>query len=93
MIEHQNLENWLLLPRVSLGEANRLFIEIKFTMRRCQDIPLARSTCKETLKVYAFPTATESDFPTTNWHSDERWFVAKHNCELIILSLGNMWKQ
>lgn len=77
MVERDNLENWLLLPRVNLGEANRLYFEIKFTMRKCSEIPTARTTCKETLKLYALPTNSESDFPTKNWHIDQRWFVGK----------------
>lgn len=75
MVEHAHLENWLLLPRLKLGEANRLYFEIKFTMRKCQDIPSAKTTCKETLKLYALPTNNESESVPANGHLDQNWFV------------------
>ncbi|KAI6227947.1 Ephrin type-A receptor 4 isoform X4 [Aphelenchoides besseyi] len=73
MIEHGKLENWLLLPRIDRGEAWRLHFEIKFTMKQCQDIPSARTTCKETLKLYALPIKRDETLSQTNWHEDERW--------------------
>lgn len=92
MVEHPNLENWLLLPYLDKGEANRIYAEVKFTMRKCQEIPTARTTCKETLKLYALPIENKSDLNLNGaWHSDRRWFVGNTNCKLIIsLPSGNL---
>ncbi|KAI6242907.1 Ephrin type-A receptor 4 isoform X4 [Aphelenchoides fujianensis] len=73
MVEHSKLENWLLLPRVDRGEAARLHFEIKFSMRQCQEIPSARTTCKETLKLYALPLKRDEELPAADWQADDRW--------------------
>lgn len=78
MVEHPNLENWLYLPHVSMGEASRIYFEVKFTMRKCQEIPTAQTTCKETLKVYAFGSSKSDLDSSANWYSGRKWFVAEH---------------
>ncbi|KAH7727131.1 Eph receptor [Aphelenchoides avenae] len=71
-MEHADIENWLLLPRIDRHGANRLYVETKFTMRKCAEVPSARKTCKETLRLYATQVA-ESRRLAGRWWSDAQW--------------------
>ncbi|KAH7718672.1 Ephrin receptor ligand binding domain containing protein [Aphelenchoides avenae] len=71
-VEHANVENWLLLPRIDRHGAQRLYIEIKFTMRKCAEVPSARKYCKETLRLYA-SQVPENRSLADSWWSDAHW--------------------
>ncbi|CAD5215173.1 unnamed protein product [Bursaphelenchus xylophilus] len=75
VVEQSNFENWLLLPRIERQEGRRLFFEVKFTMRKCHDIPnqASKSVCKETLKLYAHPVNSATLLPSHNWHNSTDW--------------------
>ncbi|XP_016074590.1 PREDICTED: ephrin type-A receptor 2 [Miniopterus natalensis] len=45
-------DNWLRTNWVYRGEAERIFIELKFTVRDCNSFPGGASSCKETFNVY-----------------------------------------
>ncbi len=47
-VDKEQVENWLRTPFVARGNANRLYIEITFTMRDCTQFPHTARTCKET---------------------------------------------
>lgn len=36
-VDNQNADNWLMLPKIDKGPANRLYIEIHFTMKNCSE--------------------------------------------------------
>ncbi|NXQ26545.1 EPHAA protein, partial [Alaudala cheleensis] len=47
-----NQNNWLQTGWIARREGQRIFIELKFTLRDCNSIPGVTSTCKETFNLY-----------------------------------------
>uniref|UniRef100_A0A6G1SDN7 Ephrin type-A receptor 3 n=1 Tax=Aceria tosichella TaxID=561515 RepID=A0A6G1SDN7_9ACAR len=47
-VAYNSVNNWLWTPYIERGDANRLYIEIKFTMRDCNLFPQMVLSCKET---------------------------------------------
>lgn len=47
-VAFNSVNNWLWTPFIERGDANRLYIEIKFTMRDCNLFPQMVLSCKET---------------------------------------------
>ncbi|VDM29018.1 unnamed protein product [Toxocara canis] len=52
-VEHPNVDNWLRTPRIERDGANRLHVEVTFTMRDCNEFPGNARSCKETFRLYA----------------------------------------
>src|SRR4051812_26067691 len=48
------VNNWLRTPFIQRGDANRLSIELTFTMRDCRKFPYTARTCKETFTLLAY---------------------------------------
>ena len=61
-VDLENVDNWLRTPYVARGNANRLYIEMRFTMRTCQMFPDPENLhqCRESFKLYYYEA--ESDF-------------------------------
>ncbi|CAI9741192.1 ephrin type-B receptor 1-B-like isoform X1 [Octopus vulgaris] len=57
-----NINNWLRTPYIERGDAERLHIEMTFTMRKCvrHNDPSSLQQCKETFNLYYYEA--ESDF-------------------------------
>uniref|UniRef100_A0A672UZK0 Ephrin type-A receptor 10 n=1 Tax=Strigops habroptila TaxID=2489341 RepID=A0A672UZK0_STRHB len=53
-----NQNNWLQTGWIARRDGQRIFIELKFTLRDCNSIPGVMGTCKETFNLYY----VESDF-------------------------------
>ncbi|XP_069774977.1 ephrin type-A receptor 2 isoform X2 [Narcine bancroftii] len=51
-------DNWLRTNWIYRGEAQRIFVELKFTVRDCNSFPSIATTCKETFNLFY----AESDF-------------------------------
>ncbi|XP_062889322.1 ephrin type-A receptor 2 [Mobula hypostoma] len=51
-------DNWLRTNWIYRGEAQRIFVELKFTVRDCNSFPSMATTCKETFNLFY----AESDF-------------------------------
>ncbi|XP_043531668.1 ephrin type-A receptor 2 isoform X1 [Chiloscyllium plagiosum] len=51
-------DNWLRTNWIYRGEAQRIFVELKFTVRDCNSFPEIETSCKETFNLYY----VESDF-------------------------------
>ncbi|XP_061588017.1 ephrin type-A receptor 4b isoform X1 [Cololabis saira] len=49
-----NQNNWLRTRHISREGAQRIYIEIKFTLRDCNSLPGVPGTCKETFNMYYF---------------------------------------
>ncbi|NXF10717.1 EPHAA protein, partial [Smithornis capensis] len=47
-----NQNNWLQTGWIARRDGQRIFIELKFTLRDCNSIPGVMSTCKETFNLY-----------------------------------------
>ncbi|XP_076868331.1 ephrin type-A receptor 3 [Brachyhypopomus gauderio] len=47
-----NQNNWLRTGLISRGGAQRIYVELKFTLRDCNSLPGMSGTCKETFNVY-----------------------------------------
>ena len=47
-VAFNSVNNWLWTPYIETGSANRLHIEIKFTMRNCNLFPQVVMSCRET---------------------------------------------
>ncbi|KAK9875970.1 hypothetical protein WA026_011071 [Henosepilachna vigintioctopunctata] len=64
-VAYSNVNNWLWTPFIDRGIANRIYIEIKFTIRDCSLFPGNALSCKETfsLHYYEFDAATREPPP------------------------------
>jgi len=64
-VAYNNVNNWLWTPFVERGTANRIYIEIKFTIRDCSLFPGNALSCKETFSLlyYEFDAATREPPP------------------------------
>ncbi|XP_044762766.1 ephrin type-B receptor 2 isoform X2 [Coccinella septempunctata] len=64
-VAYNNVNNWLWTPFIDRGVANRIYIEIKFTIRDCSLFPGNALSCKETfsLHYYEFDAATREPPP------------------------------
>uniref|UniRef100_A0A8C1QHS7 receptor protein-tyrosine kinase n=1 Tax=Cyprinus carpio TaxID=7962 RepID=A0A8C1QHS7_CYPCA len=55
----QNQNNWLQTNFILNQGAQRVFLELKFTLRDCNSLPGGLGTCKETFNVYYYETNDE----------------------------------
>lgn len=64
-VAYNNVNNWLWTPFIDRGIANRIYIEIKFTIRDCSLFPGNALSCKETFSLlyYEFDAATREPPP------------------------------
>lgn len=64
-VAYNNVNNWLWTPFIERGIANRIYIEIKFTIRDCSLFPGNALSCKETFSLlyYEFDAATKEPPP------------------------------
>uniref|UniRef100_A0A914ZNN2 receptor protein-tyrosine kinase n=1 Tax=Parascaris univalens TaxID=6257 RepID=A0A914ZNN2_PARUN len=69
-VEHANVDNWLRTPRIERDGANRLHVEVTFTMRDCNEFPGNARSCKETFRLYAMQvsgTEVSNTWNETSW--------------------------
>ena len=61
-VDFQGVDNWLRTPYIARVDSNRLWIEIRFTMRKCNEYPDPQKLqqCKESFKLLYYEA--ESDF-------------------------------
>lgn len=84
-----DVENWLLIPAIERGEAQRLYLDFNFTIIRCATVKELRiSSCKETLKLYAVQLDRDATLPNQNWHNETKWcpFPDSNHPTLFMLS-------
>jgi len=64
-VGYPNVNNWLWTPFIERGEANRIYIEVKFSLRNCDLFPGTALQCKETFSLlfYEFDAATHQPPP------------------------------
>uniref|UniRef100_UPI00398F18F9 ephrin type-A receptor 7 isoform X2 n=1 Tax=Pristiophorus japonicus TaxID=55135 RepID=UPI00398F18F9 len=55
-----NQNNWLRTNWIARGNAQRIFVEMKFTLRDCNSIPGVLGTCKETFNLYYFESDSDA---------------------------------
>lgn len=55
-VMEQNQNNWLHTNWILTEGAQRVFIELKFTLRDCNSLPGGVGTCKETFNMYYYET-------------------------------------
>ncbi|OQV14108.1 Ephrin type-A receptor 4-A [Hypsibius exemplaris] len=60
-VAYDNVNNWLWTPFVPRQDANRLFIEIKFSMRDCSLFPGKVRSCKETFSLLSHEVTDDSE--------------------------------
>ncbi|XP_050316258.1 ephrin type-B receptor 2 isoform X3 [Anthonomus grandis grandis] len=75
-VAYNNANNWLWTPYIDRGEANRIYIEIKFTIRDCSLFPGNALSCKETFSLlyYEFDAATKEPPP---WDADRYKLIGR----------------
>lgn len=75
-VAYHNVNNWLWSPFIDRGLANRLYIEIQFTIRDCSLFPGNALSCKETFSLlfYEFDAATREPPP---WQPDSYKLIAR----------------
>nr|XP_018902671.1 PREDICTED: ephrin type-B receptor 1-B isoform X4 [Bemisia tabaci] len=75
-VAHNNVNNWLWTPFVERGNANRIYIEIKFTIRECDLFPGNALSCKETFSLlyYEFDVANKDPPP---WEPDSYKLIGR----------------
>ncbi|KAJ8984037.1 hypothetical protein NQ317_012261, partial [Molorchus minor] len=64
-VAYNNVNNWLWTPFIERNVSNRIYIEIKFTIRDCSLFPGNALSCKETFSLlyYEFDAATRGATP------------------------------
>lgn len=77
-VAYNNVNNWLWSPFIDRGSANRLYIEIQFTIRDCSLFPGNALSCKETFSLlfYEFDAATREPPP---WQPESYKLIGKEN--------------
>ncbi|KAM9426166.1 ephrin type-A receptor 5 [Pholidichthys leucotaenia] len=60
-VMEQNQNNWLHTNWIQTEGAQRVFIELKFTLRDCNSLPGGVGTCKETFNMYFYETDGDED--------------------------------
>ncbi|XP_060706320.1 ephrin type-A receptor 7 isoform X3 [Hemiscyllium ocellatum] len=55
-----NQNNWLRTNWIARSNAQRIFVEVKFTLRDCNSIPGVLGTCKETFNLYYFESDSDA---------------------------------
>lgn len=75
-VAYNNVNNWLWTPFIERGIANRIYIEIKFTIRDCSLFPGNALSCKETFSLlyYEFDAATREPPP---WEPESYKLIGK----------------
>ncbi|XP_044741715.1 ephrin type-B receptor 1-B isoform X2 [Chrysoperla carnea] len=75
-VAYNNVNNWLWTPFIERGLANRIYIEIKFTIRDCNLFPGNALSCKETFSLlyYEFDAATRDPPP---WEPDSYKLIGR----------------
>ncbi|XP_039300621.1 ephrin type-B receptor 1-B isoform X3 [Nilaparvata lugens] len=75
-VAYNDVNNWLWTPFVERGIANRIYIEIKFTIRDCSYFPGKALSCKETFSLlyYEFDAATREPPP---WEPDSYKLIGR----------------
>ncbi|GAB0091168.1 ephrin type-B receptor 1-B [Sergentomyia squamirostris] len=75
-VAYHNVNNWLWSPFIDRGPANRLYIEIQFTIRDCSLFPGNTLSCKETFSLlfYEFDAATREPPP---WQPESYKLIAR----------------
>jgi ephrin-B len=75
-VAYNNVNKWLWTPFVERGIANRIYIEIKFTIRDCSLFPGNALSCKETFSLlyYEFDAATREPPP---WEPESYKLIGK----------------
>uniref|UniRef100_A0A8C9TU84 receptor protein-tyrosine kinase n=1 Tax=Scleropages formosus TaxID=113540 RepID=A0A8C9TU84_SCLFO len=56
-----NQNNWLRTDWIARGGAQRVYIEIKFTLRDCNSLPGVMGTCKETFNLYYYESNNDKE--------------------------------
>ncbi|XP_063049004.1 ephrin type-A receptor 4-like [Engraulis encrasicolus] len=56
-----NQNNWLRTDWIPRGAAQRIYIEIKFTLRDCNSLPGVMGTCKETFNLYYYESNNDKE--------------------------------
>uniref|UniRef100_A0A8C1JKP4 receptor protein-tyrosine kinase n=1 Tax=Cyprinus carpio TaxID=7962 RepID=A0A8C1JKP4_CYPCA len=56
-----NQNNWLRTDWIPRGGAQRVYIEIKFTLRDCNSLPGVMGTCKETFNLYYYESNNDKE--------------------------------
>lgn len=77
-VAYNNVNNWLWTPFIERGIANRIYIEIKFTIRDCSLFPGNALSCKETFSLlyYEFDAATREPPP---WEPESYKLIGKRS--------------
>lgn len=75
-VAYHNVNNWLWVPFIERGVANRIYIEIKFTIRDCSLFPGNALSCKETFSLlyYEFDVATREPPP---WETESYKLIGR----------------
>ncbi|MEQ2182684.1 Ephrin type-A receptor 5 [Goodea atripinnis] len=60
-VMEQNQNNWLHTNWILTEGAQRVYIELKFTLRDCNSLPGGVGTCKETFNMYYYETDGDED--------------------------------
>ncbi|EEB19450.1 Ephrin type-B receptor 2 precursor, putative [Pediculus humanus corporis] len=75
-VTYNSVNNWLTTPFIERGPANRIYIEIKFTIRDCSMFPGNALSCKETFSLlyYEFDGAKPEPLP---WEPDKYKLIGR----------------
>uniref|UniRef100_A0A4W3I481 Ephrin type-B receptor 3 n=1 Tax=Callorhinchus milii TaxID=7868 RepID=A0A4W3I481_CALMI len=60
-----NQNNWLRTTYIARRDVQRVYVEMKFTVRDCNSIPNIPGSCKETFNLFYYESDSDSATPTT----------------------------
>lgn len=68
-----SVDNWLRTPYIPAGDSNRLYVDVRFSMRKCTKYPdpVRLQQCKESFKLLHFDADTDlADSSTPTWDEE-----------------------
>ena len=65
-VAYQDVNNWLWTPFIERRNANRIYIEVKFSMRDCNLFPGRALNCKETFSLFYHESDSKTKPPGVN---------------------------
>ena len=65
-VAYQDVNNWLWTPFIERRNANRLYIEVRFSMRDCNLFPGRALNCKETFSLFYHESDSKTRPPGAN---------------------------
>ena len=77
-LNEQNIQNWLFMPLINTREANRLTLNLTFTIRECNKFPIKQvvKNCREKFELY-YEEIQEANYAAESGAKSSEFFLNK----------------